>query len=58
MTSTSSSPMVSIYDGQQCCGWVYARGRTGFEAFTADQRSLGTFATQHEAAVAVMEATP
>jgi hypothetical protein len=56
--ATSTSPMLSIYDGQRCVGFVYARGRTGFEAFTADQRSLGTFRTQREAATAVMEASP
>jgi len=55
MTSVaSSSPMVSIYDGQRCCGWVFARGRQGFEAFTAAQQSLGIFATQREAATAIM----
>ena len=59
MTSVAtSSPMVSIYDGQRCCGWVFHRGRTGFEAFTAEQHSLGTFPTQREAAVAVMEVSP
>ena len=54
----SSSPMVSIYDGQRCCGWVFARGKQGFEAFTAAQQSLGTFVTQREAVVAVMEVSP
>jgi hypothetical protein len=59
MTSAAStSPMVSIYDGQRCVGFVYARGRTGFEAFTVEQQSLGIFATQREAATAVMEASP
>jgi hypothetical protein len=47
--------MVSIYDGQRCCGWVFARGKQGFEAFTAAQQSLGIFRTQREAATAVME---
>jgi hypothetical protein len=56
--SPSSSPLLSIYDGRRCCGWVFARGRAGFEAFTAEQQSLGTFPTQREAATAVMEATP
>jgi hypothetical protein len=52
---TSSSPMVSIYDGQRCLGFVFQRGRTGFEAFDAEQRSLGMFPTQREAATAIME---
>jgi hypothetical protein len=57
-TATSPSPLLSIYDGQRCVGFVYARGRTGFEAFTAEQHSLGIFPSQREAAAAVMEASP
>jgi hypothetical protein len=58
MTAAGTSPLLSVYDGQQCVGFVYARGRTGFEAFTAAQQSLGIFATQREAVTAVMEASP
>jgi len=54
--AASTSPMVSIYDGQRCVGFVYARGKQGFEAIDCDQRSLGMFATQREAVTAVMEA--
>jgi hypothetical protein len=54
MTSPVSSSMVSIYDGQRCCGWVFARCKQGFEAFTAAQQSLGIFARQREAATAIM----
>jgi hypothetical protein len=51
--------MVSVYDGRRCVGFVLARGQAGFESFTADQVSLGTFPTQHEAAAALRtEATP
>jgi hypothetical protein len=32
-----------VYDGQQCLGHVLARGKTGFEAFDRDDRSLGLF---------------
>ena len=32
---------------------MIARGRAGFEAFGADERSLGTFPTQREAADAI-----
>jgi hypothetical protein len=39
--SEHASPMVSIYDGQRCVGFVLARGRSGFEAFDAGERSLG-----------------
>jgi hypothetical protein len=40
------TPMLSIYDGQICIGWVLERGRSGFEAFTAGERSLGVFETK------------
>jgi hypothetical protein len=52
----TDSPMVSVYDGQTARGFILNRGLFGFEAFTADERSLGLFPTQHEAATAVMEA--
>ena len=55
MTATSPSPLLSVYSGRDCIGFVYARGRSGFEAFTADQKSLGVFRTQREAATAIPE---
>ena len=45
--------MLSVYDGQRCLGHIIARGKRGFEAFDADDCSLGTFPTEHEAADAV-----
>jgi hypothetical protein len=39
-------PLISVYDGQSCVGFVLARGRSGFEAFRADETSLGLFPTQ------------
>jgi hypothetical protein len=38
--------MVSVYDGQVCLGFVIARGRRGYEAFDAGERSLGVFETR------------
>jgi hypothetical protein len=32
---TTTSPLLSVYDGQRCVGFVVARGRRGYEAFTA-----------------------
>ena len=58
MTAAGTSPLQSVYDGQRCVGFVYARGKQGFEAFTAAQQSLGVFRTQREAATAVIEASP
>ena len=46
--------MVSVCDGRDCIGWVFNRGRAGFEAFDRDQKSLGIFRTQREAATAIM----
>jgi hypothetical protein len=45
--------MVSVYVGRECVGWIFARGRAGFEAFDADQKSLGIYPTQREAAAAL-----
>jgi hypothetical protein len=53
-----TTPMVSVYDGRRCAGFILNRGRLGFEAFTADQRSLGTYPTQRVAADAIMERAP
>ena len=55
---TAAAPMVSVITGTICIGFVLSRGKAGFEAFNADQRSLGTFATEREAVAAVMERRP
>jgi len=47
-------PLVAVYDGRACLGHVLGRGRAGFEAFDADNGSLGIFPSQREAAAAVM----
>jgi hypothetical protein len=46
---STTTPMLSVYDGRQCVGWVLARGRRGYEAFTAGERSLGMFDTRDAA---------
>jgi hypothetical protein len=46
--------MVAVYDGQRCLGHVLGRGKGGFEAFDVDNRSLGIFPSQREAAAAIM----
>jgi hypothetical protein len=48
------APMVSVYDGRQCVGFILPRGKRGFEAFDCDERSLGVFKDQREAADAIM----
>jgi hypothetical protein len=47
--SNAPFPMLSIYDGRQCVGFVLARGRAGYEAFNTDEKSLGTFASRDAA---------
>ena len=46
--------MAAVYDGRACLGHVLGRGKAGFEAFDADNRSLGIFPSQREAAAAIM----
>jgi hypothetical protein len=52
-TKPSSTPLVSIWDGQRCLGFILARGKTGFEVFTNEQ-SLGLFQSQKGAVGALM----
>jgi hypothetical protein len=51
---TGPSPMLSVYDGQTCRGFILLRGRAGFEAYDCDEKLLGTFKTQREAANVIM----
>jgi hypothetical protein len=50
------TPLVYVTAGRKAIGFVLARGRSGFEAFTADEQSLGLFKTQAQAADAVTDA--
>ena len=52
----TTGPMLSVYDGRTCIGWIIARGKLGYEAFDADERSLGTYSSQRGAADAVSAA--
>jgi hypothetical protein len=51
----TTSPLAYVYDGRQCLGHIIARGKAGFEAFDSDDKSLGLFASQKEAAATIME---
>jgi hypothetical protein len=44
---------VSVYDGRECVGFIIVRGKTDYEAFNRDERSIGTFKTQREAVGAI-----
>jgi hypothetical protein len=53
-----TAPMVSVYDGQTCIGWVLRRHwvngwAVAYEALDPQERSLGIFSSDHEAAEAV-----
>jgi hypothetical protein len=48
--------LISVYSGAACLGFILARGKLGFEAFTADERSLGIYPNQHSAADAITKA--
>jgi hypothetical protein len=51
---SAAVPLVSIYDSQRCLGFILARGKTGFEVFTANEQSLGLFQSQKGAVAALM----
>jgi hypothetical protein len=49
-----NAPLAYVYDGQQCLGHVLSRGPKGFEAYDRNDRSLGVFETQRQAANALL----
>jgi hypothetical protein len=52
--STTRQSFTSVYDGTHCLGHLLGRGKTGWEAFDADDKSLGIYPTQKEAAAVLM----
>jgi hypothetical protein len=57
-TAARSLLSLAAYEGQRCIGFVCSRGKLGFEAFDSEERSLGIYATQREAAAAIMRGKP
>jgi hypothetical protein len=55
MTGANTTPMVTVTDGRAVLGFVFERGKTGHEAFTAGQISLGTYPTRVLAANAIAD---
>jgi hypothetical protein len=53
---TSASNLVSVYDGTACLGHVLYKPRVGFEAYDRDDKPIGLFASQREAANALTDA--
>jgi hypothetical protein len=46
---------LAVFDGQQCIGHLLPKGKLGVAAYDADDRLLGVFPTQCDAADAVSE---
>jgi hypothetical protein len=44
---------LSVYDGQTCIGHLLPKGKSGIAAYDADDRLLGLFPTQRDAADAL-----
>jgi hypothetical protein len=51
-------PIIPLFSAKICVGFILARGMAGFAALTADERSLGLFPTEHEAAAAILRGKP
>jgi hypothetical protein len=53
----TTSALTYVTDGREAIGFVLKRGRSGFEGFDRQERSLGLFKTAAQAANAVFDAT-
>ena len=51
-------PFASVYDDRSRLGIILARRRGGFEAYAADDRSLGLFPNPRKAAAAITMTRP
>jgi hypothetical protein len=49
----TTASLLSVYDGRRCVGFLLHRSLAGWEAFTADEKSIGTYPTQKAAADAI-----
>ena len=55
MIAATPSPMVSVFAGKVCIGFVLDRGKAAFEAFDINECTVDMFATQRRAADAIFE---
>ena len=56
---TPTTPTImSVTDGRRTIGFVIHRGKLGAEAFTANEKSLGLYPNQRDAANAVSTGIP
>jgi hypothetical protein len=51
-------PFASVYDDRSRIGVILARGGRGFEAYAADDHSLGVFPSPRKAAAAITTTRP
>jgi hypothetical protein len=51
-------PFASVYDDRSRLGIILVRGRGGFEAYAADNHSLGLFPSPRKAAAAITTTRP
>jgi len=51
-------PFASVYDDRSRLGVIFVRGRGGFEAYAADDHSLGLFLSPRKAAAAITTTRP
>src|SRR5262245_41069189 len=51
-------PFASVYDDRSRLGIILVRGRGGFEAYAADDHSLGLFPSPRKAAAAITTTRP
>jgi hypothetical protein len=51
--SDSAFQGLAVYDGQTCLGFLLPRGKSGVEAFDADDKSIGVFSDMKAAADAI-----
>jgi hypothetical protein len=52
----TSPQAASVYEGRVRLGRIVGRGKLGFEAFDADDRSLGVYGSERSAADAISAA--
>ena len=51
-------PFASVYDDRSRLGVIFSRGKSGFEAYAADDHSLGLFPSPRKAAAAITTSRP
>jgi hypothetical protein len=54
----STSPLILVFSGNRCLGFLLRRNRMGVEAFDVNDQSLGLFTSERDAIAALMSHTP